>query len=93
MNKTLEEIIETATKALEAITEETANLPVDHVTKTAYVSVAGSFDKIILAAENGLTVDPTKDAIDRPEKHSIAGHMNDPSEMQKKAYEEEKNEV
>ena len=87
MNKTLNEIIETAEKALKAINEEIANLPVNHVTKVAYVSVAGSFDSIILLAENAVTVDPAKDAIDRPERHSISGHANDPSPMQKYAFE------
>lgn len=88
MDKSLEEIIKTAKRALASIHEEVAKLPVNHVTKTAYVSVAGSFDSIILLAENALTMDPTKDAIDRPDRHSIAGHMNDPSETQKKAFEE-----
>jgi len=30
--------------------------------------------------------DETKDAIDRPERHSISGHMNDPSPTQEQAF-------
>ena len=89
MNKSLQEIIETAKKALKVLDEDVGKLPVDHITKTAYVSVAGCFDSIILVAEDALSIDPSKDAIDRPERHSIAGHMNDPSPMQQKGYERE----
>ncbi len=35
------------------------------------------------------TVAELRDSTDRMERHSIAGHMNDASEMQKKAFDEE----
>ena len=40
--------------------------------------------------ESSYKIEPTqlelRDAQDRAERHSISGHMNDPSEMQKKAF-------
>ena len=53
MNKNLEEIIETSKKALRRIENEIANIPVTHLDekKGSFVSVAGSFDSILILAE------------------------------------------
>jgi len=93
MNKTLEEIIKIAKEALEVTNKEVLDTKVTQLTKTGYVSVGGVLDSIILLAENMVVADPSKDAIDRPERHSIAGHMNDPSDNQRKAFEEGEKDV
>ena len=87
--KNLEEIIKLVDKALLTIDEKVINTEVDVLTKTSFVSMGGILDSIkILATDNLGGYDELRDAIDRPERHSIAGHMNDPSVMQKKAFDE-----
>ena len=87
MNKVLQEIIKLAKETLEVTDANVLNEKVEEVTKTAFVSVGGKLDSIILLAEDALTVDPTQDNIDRPTKHNIAGGMNSPSKMQQEAFE------
>ena len=50
-----------------------------------------STDEISVEDFKSITEPPTdeiRDSVDRPERHSIAGHMNDPSDTQKKAFNE-----
>lgn len=91
MDKVLKEIIKLAKEALVVTNQEAIVTPVKDITKTAFISVGGVLDSIILVAEDAVSLDPTQDNIDRPEKHNIAGTMNSPSETQKKAFAEENN--
>ena len=94
MNATLKEIIKLAKETLEVTEAKVLNEKVEEITKTAFVSVGGKLDSIILLAEDALTLDPKQDNIDRPERHNIAGSMNSPSIMQQEAFElENKDEV
>ena len=86
MNVTLKEIIELAKDILEVTEAKVLNEKVEEVTKTAFVSIGGKLDSIILVAEDALTLDPSQDNIDRPTKHNIAGGMNSPSKMQQEAF-------
>ena len=94
MNATLKEIIKLAKETLAVTEASVLNEKVEDVTKTAFVSVGGKLDSIVLLAEDALTLDPTQDNIDRPTKHNIAGGMNSPSKIQTEAFElENKDEV
>jgi len=48
-------------------------------------------DEVEMDLRMAVLADERHDAIDRPERHSIAGHMNDPSIMQEKAFKKESN--
>ena len=88
MNSTnLHEIIELVNKALLVTDAKVINTEVEALNKTAFITIGGVLDSIkILAMDNLGNFDETRDAIDRAERHSIAGHMNDPSSMQKEAF-------
>ena len=88
--KNLEEIIKLVDKALLTIDEKVINTEVDVLTKTSFVSMGGILDSIkILATDNLGGYNELRDAIDRPERHSIAGHMNDSDFAAKRRYEAE----
>ena len=87
MNATLKEIIKLAKETLEVTDAKVLSEKVSEVNKTAFVSIGGTLDCIILLAEDALTLDPTQDNVDRPERHNIAGSMNSPSKMQQEAFE------
>ena len=88
--KNLEEIIELADKALLVTEAKVINTEVEAMAKTSFISIGGVLDSIkILAQDNLGHFDETRDAIDRPERHSISGHANDPSAQQKYAFEKD----
>ncbi len=95
--KKLDEIIETARRAIRVADAKVLDVEVTEIDKKSFVSIGGSFDSILILAlsikeEQGHSLeDEKRDAIDRPERHSIAGGMNNPSPMQVEAFEEENN--
>ncbi len=96
--KKLDEIIETARRAIRVADAKMLDVEVTELDKKSFMSIGGSFDSILILAlsikeeQNTTVLDEKRDAIDRPERHSIAGHMNDPSPMQVEAFDErEKN--
>jgi len=83
----LKEIIDLVDKALVATQERVIDTEVEPITKTGFISIGGVLDSIKLLAEDSITrIDEKRDNIDRPNRHSIAGHMNDPSVMQIEAF-------
>ena len=91
MNAKLDEIIETARRAIRITDDKILNTNVAELDKKQYISVGGSLDSIIILAlalkEDERT--PKVEVIDRPERHSIAGGMNDPSPIQVEAFKED----
>ncbi len=82
MREQLKEIVKQAEASFEKVTDETVNIMVND-----QISIGGTLDSIMLLAKDALeSSDPHKDNIDRVERHSISGHMNDPSAMQKKGF-------
>lgn len=86
MNKTLNEIIKLAKETLEVAEAKVIDTEVEALDRRAFISIGGKLDMIILTAEDALIPDPRQDNVDRPDRHNIAGTMNSPSEMQKKAF-------
>jgi len=87
MCEVLDEILIIAKKALATAESEVVDAKVETINK-GFISIGGSLDSIILLCEDK-KVDPHKDNMDRGGRHSIAGHMNDPSETQKDAFDAE----
>ena len=89
-SKNLQEIIELVDKALLVTDAKVIDTEVEALGKTAFITIGGVLDSIkLLAMDNLGHFDETRDAIDRPERHNIAGGMNSPSIMQKEAFAEE----
>ena len=88
--KNLNEIVELCDKALLVVDAKVISTEVEALNKTAFISMGGVLDSIKLLAKDMLGEhDPLKDNVDRPSRHSIAGHMNDSTLGAKITYEKE----
>ena len=83
--KNLEEIIALVDKALLVADAKAINTEVEAINNTAFISMGGVLDSIKILAIDTLTGNVTDT---KPEPHSIAAGMNDPSHMQKEAFDD-----
>ena len=94
MNKKLDEIIELSRKAIRVNEDKVLDVEVVPLEKGAFVSIGGVLDSILILAlsikeEQGQSLaDEKRDAVDRPERHSSSGHMNDSCLEHKAAFKE-----
>ncbi len=94
MNKKLDEIIETCRRAIRISDAKVLDVEVTELDKGNFVSIGGSFDSILILAlsikeeQCPSLADEKRDAIDRPERHSSSGHMNDSCLEHKTAFKE-----